>query len=107
MFASAAAVPDANAVTIPDYVADTGAWVGAIRARTGAKCVWLLGHSEGGLVALASSEFPGVCGIVLVSAPGRRLGDVLKDQLRANPANAPLLPDAIGAGRCAGRWQEG
>lgn len=96
MFASAGAVPDANAVTIADYVRDTGAWVKAIAKRTGARCVWLLGHSEGGLVALAAAaQRPDdVCGLVLVSTAGRPLGDVLKEQLQANPANAPLLEPA-------------
>lgn len=101
LFASAAAVPDANAVTMEDYATDVHAWVSSIRARTGAKCVWLLGHSEGGLVALtasrktaASREPDGICGLILVSAPGRPLGTVLREQLHANPANAPLLDQA-------------
>lgn len=98
MFGSAAAIPDANAVTIADYVADTAAWVDVIRARTGASCVWLVGHSEGGLVALAAAqEVEGLCGLVLIAAPGRPLGEVLKEQLRANPANAPLLEAAESA----------
>ena len=95
LFASAAAVPDANAVTMDDYATDVHAWVSSIRARTGAQCVWLLGHSEGGLVALAASRAPeGICGLILVSAPGRPLGTVLREQLHANPANAPLLDQA-------------
>lgn len=98
MFASAGAVPDANAVTIEDYARDTHAWVDAIRRKTGSKCVWLIGHSEGGLVALAAAgRDAGICGLVLVATAGRSLGDVLKDQLRANPANAPLLPQAVAA----------
>jgi len=92
MFGSQGAVTDANAVTIDDYVLDTGAWVDAIRARTGDRCVWLLGHSEGGLVALAAAaKVDHLCGLVLVATAGRPLGDVLKEQLHANPANAPLL----------------
>ena len=31
------------------------------------------------------------------SAPGRKLGDVLREQLRANPANAPILDEALAA----------
>lgn len=106
MFGSEGAVPDPDSVTIADYVRDTGAWVDRVRARTGASCVWLLGHSEGGLVALASAaEVDHLCGLILVAAPGRPLGAVLKEQLRANPANAPLLGaadqaiDALSAGR--------
>jgi len=106
MFASKSAVADPNAVTIPDYVADTAAWVASMRLATGAQCVWLIGHSEGGLVALAAAqELEGLCGLVLVAAPGRPLGDVIKAQLRANPANFVIVPsadaaiDALTAGR--------
>ncbi|BBK36931.1 alpha/beta hydrolase [Allostella sp. ATCC 35155] len=99
MFGSAAATPDANAVTIADYVADTRSWIAAIRARTGAGCVWLLGHSEGGLVALATAagRRDPICGLVLLATAGRPLGAVLRDQLRANPANAPILEAADAA----------
>jgi pimeloyl-ACP methyl ester carboxylesterase len=101
MFASSKAVADANAVTIPDYVADVHSWVGAIRRSTGVPCVWVLGHSEGGLVALAAGQGGGaasqICGLLLVATPGRPLGQVLRDQLRANPANAPILDQALAA----------
>jgi hypothetical protein len=98
MFASKAAIADPNAVTIPDYVADTAAWVAATRKATGAACVWLIGHSEGGLVALAAAqELEGLCGLVLVAVPGRPLGDVIKAQLRANPANFVIVPSADAA----------
>jgi pimeloyl-ACP methyl ester carboxylesterase len=98
MFASKMAVADANAVTIGDYVADVDAWVAVIRKQTAAPCVWLLGHSEGGLVALAAAQkVADVCGSVLVSTAGRPLGEVLRTQLRANPANAPILDRAMSA----------
>lgn len=98
MFGSAAAVPDANAVTVDDYVGDARAWVKVIRDTTGNDCVWLLGHSEGGLVALAAAqEEDAVCGLILVATPGRPLGEVLREQLHANPASAPLLPQADAA----------
>ena len=98
MFGSKAAVSDANKVTIGDYAVDTHNWVKAIRKRTGAKCIWVLGHSEGGLVALSSAQNPnGICGVILVSAAGRKLGDVMRDQLRSNSANAPVLDDALAA----------
>lgn len=98
MFASSAAVADANAVTIDDYVADVTAWTAVIRKQTGASCVWLLGHSEGGLVALAAAQkATGICGLVLVAAAGRPLGEVLREQLRANPPNASMLDQAMSA----------
>lgn len=98
LFGSAGAIPDPNAVTISDYVADTQAWAAVLRKATGARCVWLIGHSEGGLIALAAAQRPkGLCGVVLVAAAGQRLGATLKSQLRANPANGPLLPAAEAA----------
>ncbi|MBX3562444.1 MAG: alpha/beta fold hydrolase [Sphingomonas sp.] len=99
LFGSAAALADANAVTVADYAADMQAWIAAARSRTGASCAWLLGHSEGALVALAAAQDAGegLCGLLLVAAPGRPLAEVLREQLRANPANAPLLEDALPA----------
>jgi pimeloyl-ACP methyl ester carboxylesterase len=92
MYTSAAAVPDPNAVTIADYASDVRTWVAEARTLTGTACVWLLGHSEGGLVALAAAQTePGICGLLLVSVAGQPLGQVLRAQLRANPANALSL----------------
>ncbi|MFJ2994449.1 alpha/beta hydrolase [Pandoraea sp. NPDC087047] len=92
MFGSAKAVPDANAVTVDDYVRDTLSWVDTIRTTTGTRCVWLLGHSEGGLMALATAarQPESICGLILVSTAGRPLGDVLSEQLHTNPANGTL-----------------
>src|SRR5579863_7065048 len=74
MFGSRAAVADGNAVTIGDYVTDTASWIAAIRKQTSAPCIWLLGHSEGGLVALASAQkTTDICGLVLGSTAGRPL----------------------------------
>ena len=98
MFESKAAIADPNAVTIRDYAGDAHAWADALRKQTGAKCVWLLGHSEGGLIALAAAQQPAdICGLILVASPGRKLGAVIREQLNANPANAPLLPQAMAA----------
>lgn len=94
MFGSAAAIADANQVTIADYAADARGWAALAARETGLPCAWLLGHSEGGLVVLAAGNAPGLCGQLLVAAPGRPLAEVIRAQLRANPANAPVLPDA-------------
>lgn len=86
MFGSKAAIPDGNKVTIADYAADVRGWTRFLRAR-GRKCAWLAGHSEGGLVALAAAQPPeGICGLVLLAAPGRPLATVLRQQLK------PKLP---------------
>lgn len=93
-FGSKAAIADGNAVTIADYAGDVRAWAKAARAATGARCVWLLGHSEGGLVVLAAGDSADVCGYVLVAAVGRPFGTVIHEQIHANPANAIVFDQA-------------
>jgi pimeloyl-ACP methyl ester carboxylesterase len=58
-----------------------------------------MGHSEGVLMTLATAaeNSEGICGIVLVSGAGRKLGDVLREQLRASPPFAPHLDKALAA----------
>jgi len=98
MFASKGAVPDANDVTIAAYAEDVHSWIASAREETGAECLWLLGHSEGGLVALAAAqETDGVCGVLALASVGRPAGAILREQLQANPANAPILPQALAA----------
>jgi uncharacterized protein len=106
LYMSAGAVRDADAVTLPDYVADVQEWVRVLRARTARPCVWLIGHSEGALVALIAA--PGrsdVCGLVLLAGAGRPLGEVLRSQLaRASPSGVLSHPvaaclDELEAGR--------
>jgi pimeloyl-ACP methyl ester carboxylesterase len=97
LFGSKAA-GDPNDVTIAAYAADVRGWAAEAARRTGRRCAWLLGHSEGGLVALAAAQDPkGICGVVLVATPGRPLGQVMREQLRANPGNAPILALAMAA----------
>ncbi|WP_225026219.1 alpha/beta hydrolase [Xinfangfangia pollutisoli] len=86
LFSSAGAIADPNAVTLADYAADARAWV--VEAQGLAPCVWLMGHSEGGLVALlaAGDPPPGLCGVILLATPGRKVGQLMVEQVAANPA---------------------
>ena len=95
MFGSKAAVPDPSDVTIGAYDDDVESWIKAMQKRTGAHCLWLAGHSEGGLIALSTAQRDApICGLILLESPGRPMGDIMREQLRANPLAAPLLPDA-------------
>jgi pimeloyl-ACP methyl ester carboxylesterase len=94
--ASAGAGGSEAELRIATYADDARSWAERLRRRTGARCVWLLGHSEGGLHALLAADRPaGICGLILVSSPGRRLGEVLREQLPAALAGTPLLPTAL------------
>ena len=99
LFGSERAIPDPNNVTIAGYGDDLLAWTNAIQQRLpaadGARCVIPIGHSEGGLVALAAmARLPDACGLILIASIGRPLNEVIREQLRANPANAPFLEEA-------------
>lgn len=98
MFGSAAA-GDPNITSPQAYVDDIHAWIDAIKAeRKSDECVFLLGHSEGALmVSLAAKDRKDVCGVILVAGMGRKMGDVIREQLTSNPANAPVLDQALPA----------
>lgn len=108
MFGSVTAIPNPNAVTIADYADDARHWVE--HASRLAPCIWIAGHSEGGLVALAAAQNApkGLCGLILMATSGRPAGQLLVEQLRSNPANAPLTPaiEAIVADLEAGRHHD-
>lgn len=89
-----AAIADANNVTLVGYAADVANWIDVLKQKSGRRCIWVAGHSEGGLVALAAADDPDICGLVLISTPGRRFDVVLREQLAANPANSPILGEA-------------
>lgn len=83
---TAALVAEAD-LRFTDYSDDARAWAAETARLTGQPCVWLIGHSEGALVALTAvtAGDDGVCGLVLLAGAGRPIGAVLREQL----ANAP------------------
>lgn len=96
LFGSKSALGHPEQVTIADYAADVHRWAVKARALTGARCAWIAGHSEGALVALATAQDKkDICGIISIAGPGRKLGPILREQLKSNPANAPILAEAL------------
>lgn len=88
---SRAAGADEADLRFDDMATDARGWAAEAVARTGLPCAWLIGHSEGALVALVAaqaSDMP-VCGLVLIAGAGRPAGEVLREQLNAG------LPDAM------------
>jgi len=80
---SAAAAPAEADLRISAYVEDTRAWAAEAAARTGQPCAWLIGHSEGALIAVAAADghADSICGLILLSGAGRPAGAVLREQL--------------------------
>lgn len=91
--ASTPAVTDQSEINIANYAQDMRGWVE--KARGLAPCVWLAGHSEGGLVALVTAEDPpqGLCGVILLAAPGQPIGQLMIRQMDSLPAMTHLMPE--------------
>lgn len=80
---SAAAAAAETDLRFSHYVEDARGWAAEAAARTGRPCAWLIGHSEGALIALAAVEGGNdkVCGLVLLSGAGRPARIVIEEQL--------------------------
>ncbi len=84
--ASGAAAFSEDRLRFEHMVEDARAWAADLAQRTGRDCVWLMGHSEGGLVAqVAAADNPQACGVVLLASAGRPAADVVREQLAALP----------------------
>lgn len=80
------------------FAADLAAWVRWLRADGRFTKVGVIGHSEGALIALVAAAEAKPDAIVSLCGPGRRLSDVLREQLAAAP-RANLPPDLHDASR--------
>ena len=80
-------------LTLDTYITDVRDWARLAMEQTGASCVWLIGHSEGALVAQSAAEGAQtpICGQILLSPAGRPAGVVIREQVNAQ------LPDALKA----------
>ncbi|MBB3897926.1 alpha/beta hydrolase [Roseococcus suduntuyensis] len=86
---STAAAPDEAALRPETYARDAGLWLARFAAHPRVGAVAVIGHSEGGLIGALLAQPPApdaMRGLVLLAAPGRRLGVILREQL------TPLLP---------------
>src|SRR5262245_16280166 len=98
MFGSSAASADADNVRMTDLADDVRAWGREEQKRASVQCAWLIGHSEGSLVGLITAQQrEGICGLILVAGAGRQMGDILREQFRADPASAPILAQVLAA----------
>ena len=94
--ASTAAGPAEADLRFDAYVADARAWAALAAERAGRPCAWLIGHSEGALVALKAAQGDEkICGLVLLSGAGRPAGAVIREQLVSLPE--PMKTQAFAA----------
>ena len=94
---SAAAGPAEADLRFDAYAADARAWAAEAARLSDRPCAWLIGHSEGALVALKAVEGGdhAICGLILLSGAGRPAGAVLREQLAGAPE--PLKTQAFAA----------
>ncbi len=80
-----ASTGDGNAVTLATYAQNTADWVALLRREQGVdpRRIALMGHSEGGLIALyaAAEGVVHPVTVVLLESPGLPLGQVIVDQI--------------------------
>jgi uncharacterized protein len=84
-----------DALTIDSFVDDAAAWLTWLEQRGDLGPRFVAGHSEGGLIAILLAKRTALDGIVLMAAPGRRLGEITREQLRAAAMPKPLLDEAL------------
>ena len=65
---SAAAMVAEQDLRFDTYADDARGWATELKRQTGAKCVWLAGHSEGALLAeVAAQANKEICGVIMMS----------------------------------------
>ena len=77
------------------YVEDAVAWLDWLQQRPDLGKRIVAGHSEGGLIAMLAAKRTAVAGIVLLATPGRKLADVVRDQLQRIGMEPPLQAEAL------------
>ena len=86
---SRAAMIKQSDLRLQTYADDAATMAQALRKQVASRCVWVLGHSEGALLAELMAQKPdGICGLILVSGSGRRIADVMREQLSVMPEPA-------------------
>ncbi|HUO22516.1 MAG TPA: alpha/beta fold hydrolase [Caulobacteraceae bacterium] len=94
---SAAAVSDESKITLDTYIDDTVAWAKFLSLQPQVKCVLLLGHSEGALVAALAAQKVKTCGVIEIAGAGRPAGEVLEAQLKAAKDKGNLSDETYAA----------
>lgn len=92
--ASAAAASPQEETTFEVFVDDAVSWARFLTEQAGIECVYLIGHSEGALIAALAAQQVDVCGVVSIAGAGSPIGDIIRRQLSAQ-AEVGALPDTL------------
>lgn len=80
---SAAAMSGEQNLRFSTYVDDAVAWAEFLKSQPQVRCVVILGHSEGALIAALAAARTKVCGMISISGAGLPAGEALKQQFRS------------------------
>jgi alpha-beta hydrolase superfamily lysophospholipase len=86
---SAAAMKNEAELRLETYVDDAVLWARFLQEAPNVRKVFLLGHSEGGLIATLAAQSFKASGLILVAAVGFRATDVIRRQLSAPGITIP------------------
>ena len=78
---STAAAINEDSLRIETYAHDAAHWIDWLNSQSGGLPIYLLGHSEGALIAMLAAQRKSVAGVVSLCAPARRASDILRSQL--------------------------
>ena len=102
---SVAAGPDERTLSLDQYVTDAVAWGEKLKSDPRFGDVYMLGHSEGALIASLAAPQIDAAGVISIAGTGRPVGTVLREQLQRNRLPPALLQrsyeliDGLEAGR--------
>jgi pimeloyl-ACP methyl ester carboxylesterase len=93
--ASGPAAPAEVDLRLDHYVGDARSWLAFLRARDRVGATFIIGHSEGALIATLAAPNELLAGLVLIAGIGAPFGAVLRRQLGAAPLPEPLRQRAF------------
>lgn len=85
------AAPDERTLNLDQYVTDAVAWGNKLKADPRFADVFILGHSEGALIASLAAPGMDAAGVISIAGTARPVGQVLREQLQRNNMPPALL----------------
>lgn len=92
---SAPGIKSEDELRFDHFVGDAEKLSNALKEKTKSKRVVLLGHSEGGIIALRAASRAEAAGLILLATPGRPMRAILQEQLLSAQMPAQLRDQAL------------
>ena len=89
------AAPNERTLNLDQYVTDAVAWGKKLKADPRFSDLFVLGHSEGALIASLAAPGMGAGGVISIAGTARPVGHVLREQLQRNNMPPALLQRSV------------